>query len=199
MRDEGYEPSQIAPYGSGAQPAIVARMRPHLRMTQAGNAAALVAVGLGAAAVARFPDFTGQGRGVAYAVTALVCAALMLGICTTQQIIWLRAMAVWSGRRSGPLERLTLVSWILHLASYAVVLVALWAGIAGSAEAGWTASAATLLAVSLACTIVAQVLAGVQYLRTSGPPGTVPAHMRRLLEREAAKVRRERSGRAHPR
>jgi hypothetical protein len=30
--------------------------------------------------------------------------------------------------------------------------------------------------------IAAQVLAGVQFLRPSGPPGTLPAHIRRLKE-----------------
>ncbi len=33
MRDEGYSSEQIAAYGATAQPAIAARMTPHLRMT----------------------------------------------------------------------------------------------------------------------------------------------------------------------
>jgi len=33
--------------------------------------------------------------------------------------------------------------------------------------------------------LAAQVLAGVQYLRPSGPPGTVPTHMRRMMERQS--------------
>ena len=31
--------------------------------------------------------------------------------------------------------------------------------------------------------IGAEVLAGVQFLRPGGPPGTLPAHLRRLIER----------------
>ncbi len=54
---------------------------------------------------------------------------------------------------------------------------------AGSAEAGWTAAAATLLALTLLMILAAQVLGGVQFLRPSGPPGTLPAHMRRLIQR----------------
>jgi len=38
------------------------------------------------------------------------------------------------------------------------------------------------LAVTLIFVLAAQVLAGVQFLRASGPPGTIPAHIRRLKE-----------------
>ena len=44
-----------------------------------------------------------------------------------------------------------------------------------------------LLALALLFVLAAQVLAGVQYLRASGPPGTLPAHMRRLIERSRAR------------
>ena len=36
MGDEGYSSEQIAAYGATAQPAIAARMTPHLRMTFIG-------------------------------------------------------------------------------------------------------------------------------------------------------------------
>jgi hypothetical protein len=39
------------------------------------------------------------------------------------------------------------------------------------------------LAVTLLFVFAAQVLAGVQFLRPSGPPGTLPAHIRRLSRR----------------
>ena len=58
---------------------------------------------------------------------------------------------------------------------------------AGSAVAGWTATAATLMAVALVLLLAGQILGGVQYVRPEGPPGTVPAHMRRLLARERAR------------
>jgi hypothetical protein len=50
-------------------------------------------------------------------------------------------------------------------------------------DAGLTATAAALLAITLLLIILGQVFAGVQYLRSSGPPGTLPAHMRRLIQR----------------
>jgi hypothetical protein len=76
----------------------------------------------------------------------------------------------------------------LHLVSYAVLIFGLWACIAGSIAAGTTATAASLLAVALLFLIAAQVLGGVQYLRVSGPSGTIPSHLRRL----AAEIERRR-------
>ena len=67
--------------------------------------------------------------------------------------------------------------------SYAAALLGLLACMAASAEAGWTAAAAQLLALTLLLILAAQVLAGVQFLRPSGPPGTLPAHMRRIVAR----------------
>jgi hypothetical protein len=52
----------------------------------------------------------------------------------------------------------------------------------GSDAAGWVTASAGLLAITLLFVIAAQVLAGVQFLRPSGPPGTLPAHIRRLKE-----------------
>jgi hypothetical protein len=67
------------------------------------------------------------------------------------------------------------------------VLAGMWACLAGMADAGWSATAGILLAVTMVLIIAGQVLAGVQYLRPSGPPGTVPAHMRRLVRRAEAR------------
>jgi hypothetical protein len=75
------------------------------------------------------------------------------------------------------------LSWIAHLASYAVALAALLSCMAGSAAAGWSSGSAVLLAGTLLFVLAAQVLAGVQFLRPSGPPGTLPAHIRRLNKR----------------
>jgi small-conductance mechanosensitive channel len=195
MRDEEYEPHQIPAYGEPAQPAIPARMTPHLRMTQTGSVAALLAVVCCAIALAAFPrfvgpDYTGGRSGVPWTVTALVCAAAMLAICVVQLVFWIQAMAIWRGERSGDLRPLTRLSWMLHVVSYAVVLLALWACIAASAAASWSATSAALLAVGLALMLAAQVLAAVQYVRASGPPGTIPAHMRSLIQRERQRAER---------
>jgi hypothetical protein len=58
---------------------------------------------------------------------------------------------------------------------------------AASAAAGWSAASAGLLAVAFILVLAAQVLAGVQFLRPSGPPGTLPAHMRRLIEKSRSR------------
>ncbi|MBA3529502.1 MAG: hypothetical protein H0T91_09385 [Propionibacteriaceae bacterium] len=183
MLDEEYEPKQIAHYGARAQPALVARMRPQLRMTQLGNLVAVLAIATSVGAIYTFPDFTGSRSGSGWAVAALVSSIVLLLICTFQHVAWLRAMAEWKGERDIDLRPLTRVSWVVHLASYAVVLIGLWACIAGSVAAGMSATAAGLLGLTLVFMLAAQILAGVQYLRVSGPPGTIPAHMRRLARR----------------
>ena len=75
-------------------------MAPHLRLTQIGAVCAAVAVIAAAAAVViMFPSFAGAGPGLAWAVGALVSAALMLAICVIQVAVWRRAMASWLGKR----------------------------------------------------------------------------------------------------
>jgi hypothetical protein len=177
------DPSRpIVAYGATAQPAIAARMAPHLRLTQIGAVCAGLAVVAAAVAVALFPSFAGAGAGRSWAIGALVSAALMLIICVVQVLVWRRALASWSGRRVHDLHGEARLSWIVHLVSYAVALAALFTCMEGSAGAGWVTASAVLLTVTLFLVIAAQVLAGVQFLRPSGPPGTLPAHIRRLRE-----------------
>jgi|SoiMethySBSTD1v2_1073268.scaffolds.fasta_scaffold61822_4 hypothetical protein len=177
--DEGL-PTQIAAYGATAQPAIAARMTPHLRLTMIGTACAALGVVAAAAAVVMFPSFAGAGPGLAWAVGALISAVLMLAICVIQVVVWRRAMASWLGKRAHDLHSEKRLSWIVHVVSYAVALAALFTSMAGSAAAGWSSASAVLLAVTLLLVFAAQLLAGVQFLRTSGPPGTLPAHIRRM-------------------
>lgn len=182
--DEEYDPQQIPGYGLRAQPALAARMEPQLRLTQAGNVVAGLAIVAGIAAYYTFPGFSGSG----WAVAALASSVVMLVVCSVQHLAWTRAMAEWRGERDYDLDRWTRVSWVLHLVSYVVVVFGLWASIAGSLAAGTGTAAASWLAVALLFLVVAQVLAGVQYLRISGPSGTIPSHLRRL----AAAVQRRR-------
>jgi hypothetical protein len=174
---------QVAAYGATAQPAIAARMAPHLRLTQIGAACGATAVIAATAAVVVFPRFAGAGPGLGWAVGALVSSALMLVICVIQVVVWRRAMASWLGKRVQDLQGEKQLSWIAHLASYAVALAALFTCMGGSAAAGWSSASAVLLGVTLLGVLAAQVLAGVQFLRPSGPPGTLPAHVRRLSRR----------------
>ncbi|HEX8508725.1 MAG TPA: hypothetical protein VF635_04420 [Propionibacteriaceae bacterium] len=182
MLDEAYQPHQIPDYGLKAQPALVARMTPQLRLTQGGVVAGLLAVGLSAGALYVFPRFTDDATGRNWALVALVSSIAMLALCGYQLFAWTRAMAEWRGERDFDLTRFARASWVVHLVSYGVVLVALWACIAASVAAGSTDAAAVLLAFALLGVVLAQVLAGVQYLRISGPSGTIPAHLRRLRE-----------------
>ncbi|HVD19958.1 MAG TPA: hypothetical protein VNC63_14855 [Propionibacteriaceae bacterium] len=182
MSEELDPARQIAAYGATAQPAIAARMAPHLRLTQVGAVCAGVAVVAAAVAVVKFPSFAGAEPGLGWADGALVSAVLMLAICVIQVVVWRRAMASWRGERVQDLHREKQLSWIAHLASYVVGLAALFTTMEGSAAAGWSSISAGLLAVTLVLLLAAQVLAGVQFLRSSGPPGTIPAHIRRLKE-----------------
>ena len=93
MSDDDGPSRQIAAYGATAQPAIAARMTRHLRLTLIGTACAVLGVVAAAAAVAMFPSFAGAGPGLAWAVGALISAALMLIICLIQVVVWRRAMA----------------------------------------------------------------------------------------------------------
>ena len=192
MLDEEYRPDQITEYGTAAQDAAVQRMRPHLRLTRIGVVVAAIAVPLDVAALVTFPIFAGLGPTRAWAVTALVAAVLLLAIAAFQAVCWQFAFAEWRGGPDRDLNRYALISYIAHWASYLVVLLALFAAMAASKESGWSSASAVFTALGLAGAIGGQVLAGVQYLRASGPPGTIPSHMRRLIEREQARADRSR-------
>jgi len=180
MRDEEYQPHQIAGYGVRAQPALVELMSPQLRLTQLGTVAAVLALAASLGAVLTFPDFGDPTTGSGWAVTAAVVSGVLLVITVVQTLIWRRAMADWKGDADHDLRALTRISWVAHLVSYPTVLVGLWACIAGSVAAGTASTAALLLAFALLFLLLAQVLAGVQFLRTEGPAGTIPGHLRRL-------------------
>ena len=184
MRDEEYQAEQIPAYGAHEQPAIAARTGRHLRVVQFGTLAGLAAVLLAGIALLLYPDINGRYEGRGWAVTLTVCAVAMLVICVVQLRSWVRALAVWRDRPTSSPGRLLQVSWVAHLVSYAVVLVAIWATIVGVIEAGWTATSSVLMLLTLLALVAAQTLAGVQYVRAAGPPGTLPAHMRRLVARE---------------
>jgi hypothetical protein len=188
MRDEEYQADQLAAYGASGQPAVAARMTPHLRMTQVGAGAAVASVLMAVGAVVTFPRFTtATESGIRWAVVQVVCCVVMVAICVLQLLAWRQAMAWWRGERaSGPVT-LAPISWWAHVLSYLVAIGGLFAAMAGSAAAGWSATASVLLALSLVLLLAGQILGGVQYVRASGPPGTVPTHMRRLLARERAR------------
>lgn len=181
MRDEEYRPDQVGDYGLRAQPAIVARMSSQLTMTKIGNGLALLAIIAAVIGLVVYPRFPGENN--AMAITTLVGAVVMLIICTFQLVVWMLAMREWRGERDYDLEPLMKISWVVHLLSYVVAIVTIWSALAASVQAGVNATSSTLIMISLLLTLAAQISAGVQYVRTSGPPGTLPNHMRQLIMR----------------
>ncbi len=188
MRDEEYQADQIAAYGVSEQPAVAARMSPHLRLTQVGTGAAAASVLAVVGALVTFPRFTtASASGVGWAVLMLVCCVAMTAVCVLQLLSWRQAMAWWRAERDTAPTTLAPFSWWAHVLSYLLALGALFAAMAGSAAAGWSATAAALLGLALLLVLAGQILGAVQYVRPDGPPGTVPAHMRALLVRERAR------------
>ena len=155
-------------------------MAPHLRLTRVGAGVALLGVVAAAVGLVEVPWFSASGTGERWAVALLVAAVLMLAVCAAQLLLWQRAYAVWQGRLGSDLRAESRVSWLLHAFSYVLALVALLGGLAASADTAWTTTAATWLTVAMVLVVLAQVLAAVQYVRPDGPPGTIPAHLRRL-------------------
>ena len=150
MRDEEYRPEQIPTYGSHEQFALAERMRPLLRMTQVGNGFALLAVLAAISALFTYPtNLYSDNAGRGWAIAALICSVLLLGICTFQHLCWLRAMAVWRDQSQTDVRQLRTFSYAAQLASYLVVAVALWVAIAGIVYAGWLATASILLMLTL--------------------------------------------------
>lgn len=180
---EPYRPEEVGQYGDQPRPEVATRMAPQLRLVQAGAGAALLALLCAVVAAVRFPAFSAQDTGVGWAVGAALAAAAMLAVAVIQLLVWRRALASWRGEHAEDLRTEVRLSWWAHVASYPVAVVALVLALTGGAEAGWTAVSASLLVLTLVLVLVAQLLAGVQYLRLDGPPGTLPAHLRRMAAR----------------
>lgn len=183
MRDEAYRREQIPTYGSGGQQlALAERSASLLRRSQIGNGLAAVAVLTALAAVLTYGDFYGAFAGRAWTIAVLVCSVLLLGICTFQHVSWQRAIATWRGRSAADLHSLARRSFAAQLASYVVVAVALVTSIVSIVIASWAATSSILLMITMLLMVAAQILAGVQYVRETGPPGALPAHMHKAIE-----------------
>lgn len=168
------------PTGTADPPAEVAvRMAPQLRLIQAGTASAALAVVTAVIALVAYPGDAGSD--IWFPVGALVSAAALLGICLTQWIIWRRAFAAWRVDQTFADDRSVALSWWLHVASYPVLLVAIYLSIEASALGGFAALPGFVLGIGVLLLLIAQVSAAVQYLRTDGGPGTIPNHVRALM------------------
>ena len=178
MRDEQYAAEDLPSYGAHEQPAIVSRTRRHLRTTLLGTIVAALSLVSAVAALVTYPDIDGVFQGRGWARAMVWCSVAMLVLCLWQHLSWLRATAVWHGRRHSDLAAVVAVSWILQLVSYAISVIALVVCVVALVEVGRFATTAVFLVLSLIALLAAQVLAGVQYVRAEGPPGTVPAHLK---------------------
>jgi hypothetical protein len=184
MREEELDPDRSRTAPAGAQPPYaLAGMTAHLRAIQIGNVLAVLAAAASVGAVLTFPPGGETGTGLGAAITALVSSLLLLAVCGFQLLAWRRVMAQLRGEHDRDVALLTRISWFVHLGSYLPVLVALWACIAASVAAGVSSTSGFLLGLALLAMLGAQSLAGVQYVRASGPPGTIPAHLRQLSRR----------------
>lgn len=181
MRDQEYRRDQIPAYGGDAQLALAERLRPMLRMSQIGTVLAVLAVLAALAAVLTYADFYGDFAGRGWTIAAFVSSLLLLGICTFQLVSWYRAMAIWQGHGTADLAQVARLSFTAQLASYGVIVIALITSIAGIVIASWLATSSILLMIALLFMIGAQILAGVQYVRASGPPGALPTHMHKAI------------------
>ncbi len=184
MRDEEYRADQVPSYGTHEQPAIFARTARHRRTTLVGTLVAVLGLAVSVVSLARYPDLEGSYLGRGWVVAMVGSSAVMVLICAWQHLSWRRASRVWHGDSEDDLALVVAVSWVAHLLSYAVAVTGLVVSMVAIAELGWYATSAVLLMLALVALLVAQVLAGVQYVRTSGPPGAVPAHMHRAVERQ---------------
>ena len=81
------------------------------------------------------PTSTGSSR-AAVAQAMVWCNVAMLVLCLWQHLSWIRATAVWHGRRSSDLAAMVAVSWILQLVSYAISLIALVVCVIALVEVG---------------------------------------------------------------
>ncbi len=178
MRDEQYASEELPSYGAHEQPAIVSRTRRQLRMTLIGTIVAALGLVCAVAGLMTYPDIDGVFQGRGWAQAMVWCNVAMLVLCLWQHLSWIRATAVWHGRRSSDLAAMVAVSWILQLVSYAISLIALVVCIIALVEVGRFATSAVFLVLSFIALLTAQVLAGVQYVRAEGPPGTIPAHLK---------------------
>lgn len=159
----------------------VARAQRTTLVVALGTLLSTVALVLGVLALNAAFTGAADSTAVPWIVTLLACSAAMGLLCVVQVRLWNLAWRRWV--EGIATERLQRVSWWLHVVSYAVVVVGLFAGIAASHDVGFAGSVSTLATLALVPLVAAQVVGAVQHVRRDGPPGTVPTHLRRLSAR----------------
>ena len=146
-----------------------------------GTLLATLALILGLVALNASSTGATDSTAVPWIVALLACAAVLGLLCVVQLRLWNQAWRRWVA--GNPSQRLERVSWVLHVVSYPVVVVGLFAGLAASHDVGFAGSVSTFSTLALVPLVAAQVLGAVQHVRRDGPPGTIPTHLRRLSAR----------------
>lgn len=181
MRDDQYPPLEIPEYGLRVQPHLAKLGRRTLTTVLIGLGLAVVSLLGSVIAVIVYPSQigdTGQNE-VRVAVWFALAMVLLTGY---QAVAWYLAWLEWSGKRDSDLTAFGRVSFVVHVVSYVVVLAGMWFMMTAMVVALTTSAAFWLLAVGVLALVFAQIVGATEYLRTGGPSGTVPAHMRRLIE-----------------
>jgi len=181
VRDEEYPPLEIPEYGLRAQPQLAKHARRTLTTVLIGFGLALVSLVCAVIAVVAYPSLVGE-LGQNEARIAVWCALAMALITGYQAVAWYVAGLEWSGKRDFTLTAFAQVSLVIHFVSYVVVLVGMWFMMSAMVIAGVTSMAFWMLGIGVLALVFAQIVGATEYLRTGGPSGTVPAHMRRLVE-----------------
>ena len=165
---------------------LVGRAQRNAMLVAVGSILATLAIILALLALTAASRGAASTTAVPWIITLLVCAGVIGGLCVVQQRLWLRAWNVWRVDASASVaERF---SWVVHVLSYPVVVVGIFAGIKASHDVGFAGAVANWATLALVPLIGAQVLGAVQFVRKDGPSGTIPTHVRRL----AARVERSR-------
>jgi len=175
--DPSPDPSRDPGAGSGAdRPDLpeVTWASAQLRLAVVGGGLSLL--GLIAAAVGVQPGIDGFG----FRLMAVIAIVVLASCCGVNAWSWLAQLGRWrTGSDDGYRQR-SQVSIAAHVISYAAVLVGMYGTLEGSALAGWSSQAGTLHGIAFILIIFGQIIGGTQYLRRSGPPGTIPTYLRRL-------------------
>ncbi|SDS43933.1 hypothetical protein [Microlunatus soli] len=169
---------------SGASGSVDLRWaRRQLLLTAAGAVLGVVGLLVAIGGLSRLPLSAADAR--PYAITAVVAAAVLALACLLILGCWLIQLRRWrtAPETSDVGHLLGRVSLVAHLATFPAVLVTMYGALAGSAMAYWDSPAAFGLGITFILAIFAQILAGSQPLRRSGPPATIPFYLRRLNDK----------------
>ncbi len=185
-QEEQPRPAAASTVGSPVDAGLVTRSRRTLGTVLLGAGLAVLSTAASVIGRSTYPQLVG-GVGRGEAQVAVIVAIVLLVIIIVQAVGWAVAGRVWSGRSRLNLQPLGAVSYVAHLLSYPAVLVGMWEMLSAMVIAHVQTMSFWMFAVGLVALVAAQIIGATEYLRRSGPPGTLPAHLRRLVELSRAR------------